>query len=115
MHSTNVSSKHLIIQTQPKLIVKKEFVASYGNVLPSSVFGANTLNVAQQPSNFSNLKTLLVVVILGSLLIGITSGVLPLAHVYSTIGLVLKNKQLFCPKKPLSQVSKQQSFWHTLC
>ena len=54
-----------------------------------SVFGASTLNVAQQSSNFSNLNTVLVVVTAGSLLIGIASGSLPVAQVYNTIGLVL--------------------------
>ena len=53
------------------------------------MLGASTLQVAQQPSNFSSLNTLLVVVILGSLLIGIASGVFPLPQVYNTIGLVL--------------------------
>ena len=64
-------------------------VDSYGKTLDSSVLGASTLQVAQQPSNFSSLNTLLVVVILGSLLIGIASGVFPLPQVYNTIGLVL--------------------------
>lgn len=95
MQSTKVSSKHLSMQQQPKLIVKKELVASNGNVLVVSVFGASTLKVAQHPSNFSSLKTVEVSVSVGDLLIGIASGVFPLPHVYSTIGLVLKNKQLF--------------------
>ena len=89
MLSTTVSSRHLSMQQHPKLIVKNELVASYGKTLDSSVLGASTLQVAQQPSNFSSLNTLLVVVILGSLLIGIASGVFPLPQVYNTIGLVL--------------------------
>lgn len=89
MLSTTVSSRHLSMQQHPKLIVKNEFVASYGNTLVSSVLGASTLQVAQQPSNFSSLKTVLVVVILGSLLIGIANGVFPPEQVYNCIGLVL--------------------------
>lgn len=89
MHSTKVSSRHLKMQQQPKLIVKKEFVASYGKTLVVSVFGASTLHVAQHPSNFSNLNTVEVTVSAGSLLIGIASGVFPVEHVYNTIGLVL--------------------------
>ena len=108
MHSTKVSSKHLIIHTQLKLIVKNELVVVYGN--SPSVVGVRTLNVAQQSSNFSNLNTVDVVVSAGSLLIGIANGVVPLEHVYRVIGLVLKNEVLFCPKKPLSQVCKQVSF-----
>ena len=84
-------------------------------MLSSSVFGASTLQVAQQSSNFSILNTLDVVVTLGSLLIGKDNGVDPEEQVYSTIGLVLKNDWLFWPKKPLSQVWRQLSFWHTLC
>ena len=83
MHSTNVSSRHLNMHTHPKFIVKKELVLSYGNTLVVSVFGANTLNVAQQPSNFSNLNTVLVVVTAGSLLIGIASASFPVPQVYS--------------------------------
>ena len=59
-------------------------------MLSSSVFGASTLQVAQQSSNFSILNTLDVVVTLGSLLIGKDNGVDPEEQVYSTIGLVLK-------------------------
>ena len=66
------------MHTQLKLIVKNEFVASYGNIDVVSVFGARTLNVAQQSSNFSNLNTVEVVVTAGSLLIGIANGVDPL-------------------------------------
>ena len=83
MLSTTVSSRHLSMQQQPKLIVKNEFVASYGNTLVSSVLGASTLQVAQQPSNFSSLKTVLVVVTAGSLLIGIANGVFPPEQVYN--------------------------------
>ena len=115
MHSMNVSSRHLSMQTHPKLIVKKELVLSYGNILVVSVFGASTLNVAQQPSNFSNLNTVLVVVTAGSLLIGIAIASLPEPQVYIVTGLVLKNRLLLWPKNPLSQVSRQQSFWQTLC
>ena len=59
-HSTKVSFKHFIAHTQSKLIVKKLFVAMYGIELQqlSSGLGANTLNVAQHPSNFSTLNTL---------------------------------------------------------
>ena len=56
IHSTKVSSRHLSTQQHPKLIVKNELVASYGNTLVSSVLGASTLQVAQQPSNFSSLN-----------------------------------------------------------
>lgn len=89
MQSTYVSSRHLSIQQQFKFIVKKEFVASYGNTLDWSVFGASTLQVAQHPSSFSSLNTVEVVDTVGSLLIGIASGVPLLLQVYSTIGLVL--------------------------
>ena len=91
IHSTKVSSKHLIIHTHPKLIVKNELVASNGKPDVVSVFGANTLKVAQQSSSFSNLNTVEVVVSAGSLLIGNANGVEPLEHVYKTIGLVLQN------------------------
>ena len=89
MQSTYVSSRHLSIQQHPKFIVKNELVASYGNALDSSEFLVSTLHVAQHPSNFSSLNTVDVVDIVGSLLIGIASGVPLLPHVYSTIGLVL--------------------------
>ena len=56
-----------------------------------SVFGARTLKVAQQSSNFSKRNTLLVTVSVGLLLIGIVTGSLPVEHVYMTTGLVLKN------------------------
>ena len=115
MQSTNVSSRHLILHTQPKFIVKKELVASYGKTLPSSVFGACTRNVEQQQSSFSILNTVLVVVIAGSLLLGIAIGSSPELQLYNTIGLVLKNILLLCPRKPLSQVSRQQSLPQTLC
>lgn len=59
-------------------------------MLSSSVFGASTLQVAQQSSSFSILNTLDVVVTLWSLLIGKDNGVDPEEQVYSTIGLVLK-------------------------
>lgn len=95
MHSTKVSSKHLIIHTHPKLIVKNEFVASNGNPEVVSVLGANTLNVAQQSSNFSNLNTVDVSVTAGSLLIGIARGVAPDEHVYKDTGLVLQNVAQF--------------------
>jgi len=96
-------------------MVKNEFVDINGRSEVVSVLGVNTLHVAQHPSNFSNLKTEDVVVSAGSLLIGISSGVLPVAHVYKTIGLVLKLVEEFCPKNPLSQVSRQLSLQHTLC
>lgn len=108
--STKVSSRHLKMHTQFRLIVKNELVASYGNEDVVSSLGAKTRHVAQQSSNFSNLKTVDVVVIAGSLLIGIANGVDPLEHVYSTIGLVLQKVVQFCPKKPLSQVCKHVSF-----
>jgi len=91
MHSTKVSSKHLIMHTQLKLIVKNELVASNGNPAVVSVFGANTLKVAQQSSNFSNLNTVEVSVTAGSLLIGIANGVAPPEQVYKVTGLVLQN------------------------
>jgi len=91
MHSTKVSSKHLNMHTQPKLIVKNEFVVSNGNTEVVSVFGASTLNVAQHSSNFSNLNTVEVVVSPGALEIGIASGVLPEEQVYRVTGLVLQN------------------------
>ena len=78
------------MHTQLKLIVKNELVASYGNRDVVSVFGANTLNVAQQSSSFSNLNTLLVAVSFGFLLIGSVSGVEPPEHVYKVIGRVLQ-------------------------
>ena len=110
MHSTKVSSKHLIMHTQLRLIVKNEFVASNGNPDVVSVFGANTLNVAQQSSSFSSLNTVDVVVTAGSLLIGIANGVAPPEQVYKDTGLVLQNVAQFCPKYPLSQVCKHVSF-----
>jgi hypothetical protein len=61
----------------------------YGNMLPVSGFGVSTLNVAQHPSNFSNLKMVEVVVSVGSLLIGIASGALVDPHIYSVTGRVL--------------------------
>ena len=77
------------MHTQFRLIVKNEFVASNGNAEVVSVFGANTLNVAQQSSNFSNLNTLDVVVSVGDLLIGILKGTPLELQVYNVIGLVL--------------------------
>ena len=103
------------MHTQLRLIVKNEFVASNGNPVVVSVFGANTLNVAQQSSSFSNLNTVDVSVTAGSLLIGIANGVEPPEHVYSVTGLVLQNVVQFWPRKPLSQVCKHVSFPHTLC
>ena len=91
MHSTKVSSKHLIIQTQFKLIVKNEFVETNGNTLVVSGFGARTLKVAQHPSNFSKRNTVEVIVSSGSLDIGSASGVFPDPQVYKDTGLVLKN------------------------
>ena len=88
--STKVSSRHLSIQIQLILIVKNELVATKGYVAVSSVFGANTLQVAQQSSNFSNLNTEEVSVSVLDLLIGIVNGVLPEEQVYRTIGLVLQ-------------------------
>ena len=98
MHSTKVSSKHLIMHTQLRLIVKNELVASYGNPAVVSVLGANTLNVAQQSSNFSSLNTVLVVVTAGSLLIGIARGVPPPEQVYKVTGLVLQKVVQFWPR-----------------
>ena len=98
MHSTKVSSRQRIMHTQLRLIVKNEFVGSNGNAEVVSVFGANTLNVAQQSSSFSNLNTVDVVVIAGSLLIGIANGVEPDEQVYKDTGLVLQNVVQFCPK-----------------
>jgi len=77
------------MHTQLKLIVKNELVHSNGNNEVVSVFGARTLNVAQQSSNFSNLNTVEVPVSAGSLEIGIASGVLPEEQVYKVTGLVL--------------------------
>ena len=74
-------------------------------------FTINTRKVAQHSSNFSSLNTVDVVVSVGLLLIGIASGVLPVAQVYKVIGLVLKHTgQHCCPRKPLSHVSKHESF-----
>ena len=109
-----MSSKHLIIHTQFKSIVKNEFVATNGNKLVVSVFGASTRHVAQQSSNFSSLNTVEVVVSAGSLLIGSASGVPLDPQVYKTIGLVFQKVVQFCPKKPLSHVCKQESFPQTL-
>ena len=83
------------MHTQLKLIVKNEFVASNGNPLVVSVFGANTLKVAQHSSNFSSLNTVLVVVIAGSLLIGIVNGVEALEQVYNVTGRVLQKVAQF--------------------
>ena len=88
MHSTNVSSKHLREHTQPKFIVKNEFVATYGYILPCSGFCSRTLNVAQQPSSFSILNTVEVVPF-SVLVVGIAHGVPLLPQVYSITGLVL--------------------------
>ena len=93
MHSTNVSSKHLKQQTQFRLIVKNELVATKGYADSESVFGASTLHVAQQSSNFSNLNTVEVLVSVGLLDTGIARGLFPVPQVYNTIGLVLKNEE----------------------
>ena len=90
-------------------IVKNELVAENGNALPGAL-GVNTLNVAQQSSNFSKRKTLLVTLSVGLLLIGIAIGVLPDEQVYKVTGLVLQKFVQLCPKYPLSQVSRQLSF-----
>jgi hypothetical protein len=74
-----------MIHKQSKLIVKNELVGVY--VL--SVFVVRTLNVAQQSSNFSNLKILEVVSSVGDLLIGMLRGTPFEPHVYNEIGLVL--------------------------
>ena len=84
-----MSSRHLIIHTHFKSIVKNELVDRYGVVLVASGLGSRTRHVAQQSSNFSSLNTVDVVVSAGSLLIGIASGVPLEPQVYSTIGLVL--------------------------
>ena len=84
-----MSSKHLSIHIQFIFIVKNELVAVNGKPLPV-LFGASTLNVAQQSSSFSNLNTVLVVVSVGLLLTGIAIGVLPEEHVYKVTGLVLQ-------------------------
>ena len=70
---------------QSKLIVKNELVEVY---VPSALT-TNTRHVAQQPSNFSNLKIVDVAVSNGFLLIGIANGVEPSLQVYRVIGLVL--------------------------
>lgn len=93
MHSTNVSSKHLKQQTQFRLTVKNELVATKGYVDSVSVFGASTLHVAQQSSSFSNLNTVEVLVSVGLFDTGIASGLFPVPQVYNTIGLVLKNEE----------------------
>jgi hypothetical protein len=96
--------------------VKKEFVGSYGKELVVSVFGIRTLKVAQQPSTFSILKILEVVVSRGSLLIGILQGTPLPQHVYNITGRVLQFTELVQhPKKPLSQVSKQASPHSAFC
>ena len=69
--------------------MKKEFVLTYGNKLVVSGLGARTRQVAQQSSNFSNLKTLEVVPSI-VLVVGIAKGVEPPEQVYNTIGLVLQ-------------------------
>ena len=121
MHSTNVSGKHLIAQTQLRFIVKNEFVVIYGiSVSSEFVFGANTLNVAQEPSSFSILKTLEHDVspghVIFSLTVGMLHGVPFPQQVYSITGLVLHNKVLALqPKKPLSQVSKLLSAHPAFC
>lgn len=115
MLSTKVSSKHLSMHTQFKLIVKNELVAVNGKTLVVSGLVVSTLKVAQQSSNFSKRNTVLVVVSVGLLLIGIAIGVDADPHVYKLTGLVLQKLEQLWPKNPLSQVSKQLSFWHTLC
>jgi hypothetical protein len=92
--------------------VKNELVATNGIValVSGSVFGAKTLKVAHPSSIFSTLNTVDVSVSVGSLLIGIASGVLQHPHKYKVIGLVLQFKLVVeHPKKPLSHVSKQDS------
>ena len=110
---TNVSGKHLREQTQFKLIVKKELVATNGLLISDvSVFGAKTRKVAQQPSTFSTRNTLErgPVASKSSLLIGILQGTPLPQQVKSVTGLVLQFKVLTeHPKKPRSQVSKQES------
>ena len=59
MHETNVSSRHLNIQIQSVLIVKKLLVATYGFCELVSGLGAKTLQVRQHPSKVSALKTVL--------------------------------------------------------
>lgn len=78
--STNVSVKQRIAQTQSKLIVKKELVATYGLTLVVSGLSARTRQVQQFPSTFSTLNTLEQVVDISvqvaveSLLVGIVHG-----------------------------------------
>ena len=61
MHETNVSSRHLNIQIQSVLIVKKLLVSTNGISEVVSGLLAKILQVAQHPSTFSTLKTLDVV------------------------------------------------------
>lgn len=77
---------------QSKLIVKNEFVALY--VL--SEFTVSTRQVAQQSSNFSNLKILEVVSSFGFLLIGRLNGTPLEPQVYNIIGLVLQQVGQHC-------------------
>ena len=80
------------------------------------MFGASTLNVQQQPSIFSTLKTFDVVVTAGSLLIGILQATPLPQHVYSITGLVLQLTLVtWHPKNPLSHVSKQVSEQLAFC
>lgn len=123
MHSTNVSFKHLMLHTQFKFIVKKEFVATYGIVadVVTSGLSANTLKVAQHPSIFSILNTLEHTTpsspqVTFSLVVGIVHGVPFPQHVYNMIGRVLKKKLVAVfPKNPLSHVSRHASSHVAFC
>jgi len=120
-HSTQVSFKHLSVQIQSKLIVKKLFVLTYGNKPVSSVFGASTLNVAVFPSTFSTLNTLEQsegsAHVIMSLLTGIESAVAPDGQqVYNITGLVLHTQHVLQqPRTGLSQESKQLSGQEAFC
>jgi len=97
--------------------VKNEFVATYGDttLVVGSVLGANTLNVAQQPSTFSTLNTFEQVTpasphVTSSFVVGILHGVPLPQQVYNITGLVLQpTVDTEQPKKPRSQVSRQVS------
>jgi len=103
--------------------VKKELVAKKGLVSSQvSVLGASTLQVAQQPSNFSILQTQEVCVhsgpwhALSFLFVGKLNGILFDPQRYNTTGLVLHFiEAILHPKKPRSQVSKQVSSLQAFC
>ena len=106
----NVSGRHLRAPTQFRLIVKNESVPTYGalSIAVVSGFCASTRQVAQHPSTFSTLNTVLVpgtpLSVYGN------DQASPSAQRYKLIGLVLKHIVVgIGPKNGLSQPSAKQS------